>query len=59
MCVEARQHRRHGGHDAGVAGQVGAEHALHRHNEELAARFPYAPAYLPVVRLADGTLWNR
>ncbi|MGQ9368533.1 D-mannonate dehydratase ManD [Azospirillum sp. ST 5-10] len=27
-------------------------------DEELAARYPYSPAYLPVARLADGTLWN-
>jgi mannonate dehydratase len=27
-------------------------------NESLAAKFPYKPAYLPVARLEDGTLWN-
>ena len=27
-------------------------------DEEIAARFPYKPAYLPVARLADGTMWN-
>jgi mannonate dehydratase len=27
-------------------------------DEDLAAKYPYAPAYLPVARLADGTLWN-
>jgi mannonate dehydratase len=27
-------------------------------DEELAAKYPYSPAYLPVARLADGTLWN-
>jgi len=27
-------------------------------DEALAARYPYSPAYLPVARLADGTLWN-
>ncbi|MFD1625625.1 D-mannonate dehydratase ManD [Azospirillum griseum] len=27
-------------------------------DEELAAKYPYAPAALPVARLADGTLWN-
>jgi mannonate dehydratase len=27
-------------------------------DEELAARHPYQPAYLPVARLGDGTLWN-
>jgi hypothetical protein len=27
-------------------------------NESLAAKFPYEPAYLPVARLEDGTLWN-
>jgi mannonate dehydratase len=27
-------------------------------NEELARKFPYTPAQLPVARLADGTLWN-
>src|SRR3984957_3087514 len=27
-------------------------------DEELAARYPYDPAYLPVARLEDGTLWN-
>ncbi|MGO3408667.1 D-mannonate dehydratase ManD [Marinomonas sp.] len=27
-------------------------------NEELAANYPYKPAYLPVNRLEDGTLWN-
>ncbi|MCH4673374.1 hypothetical protein ACVD1S_25625, partial [Escherichia coli] len=23
-----------------------------------AAKYPYEPAYLPVARLEDGTLWN-
>ena len=27
-------------------------------DEALAAKFPYRPAYPPVNRLADGTLWN-
>jgi mannonate dehydratase len=27
-------------------------------DENLAARYPYDPAYLPVARLDDGTLWN-
>ena len=27
-------------------------------DEKLAARYPYDPAYLPVARLDDGTLWN-
>jgi mannonate dehydratase len=27
-------------------------------DERIAARFPYKPAYLPVARLADGTMWN-
>ncbi|MGK3574194.1 enolase C-terminal domain-like protein, partial [Escherichia coli] len=27
-------------------------------DEELAAKYPYEPAYLPVARLEDGTLWN-
>jgi mannonate dehydratase len=27
-------------------------------DEALAAKYPYDPAYLPVARLADGTLWN-
>jgi mannonate dehydratase len=27
-------------------------------DEAAAARFPYDPAYLPVARLEDGTLWN-
>ncbi len=27
-------------------------------DEDLAAKYPYTPAYLPVARLADGTLWN-
>jgi mannonate dehydratase len=27
-------------------------------DEVLAAKYPYKPAYLPVARLADGTLWN-
>lgn len=27
-------------------------------DEELAARYPYKPAYLPVNRLSDGTLWH-
>jgi mannonate dehydratase len=27
-------------------------------DEALAARYPYQPAYLPVARLGDGTLWN-
>ncbi|QYE33879.1 D-galactonate dehydratase family protein [Polymorphobacter sp. PAMC 29334] len=27
-------------------------------DETIAARYPYKPAYLPVARLEDGTLWN-
>jgi mannonate dehydratase len=27
-------------------------------DEALAAKYPYDPAYLPVARLEDGTLWN-
>lgn len=27
-------------------------------DEKLAAKYPYDPAYLPVARLADGTMWN-
>ncbi|MCO4785717.1 D-mannonate dehydratase ManD [Marinomonas atlantica] len=27
-------------------------------DEKLAAKYPYKPAYLPVNRLEDGTLWN-
>lgn len=27
-------------------------------DEALAAKYPYDPAYLPVARLQDGTLWN-
>jgi mannonate dehydratase len=27
-------------------------------DESLAARYPYKPAYLPIARLEDGTLWN-
>jgi mannonate dehydratase len=27
-------------------------------DEKAAARFPYNPAYLPVARLSDGTMWN-
>lgn len=27
-------------------------------DEALAARFPYQPAYLPVARLDDGSMWN-
>ncbi|MEX6209588.1 D-mannonate dehydratase ManD [Providencia huaxiensis] len=27
-------------------------------DEKLAAKYPYNPAYLPVARLEDGTLWN-
>jgi mannonate dehydratase len=27
-------------------------------DEQAAARFPYTPAYLPVARLSDGTMWN-
>lgn len=27
-------------------------------DEELARKYPYRPAYLPVVRLEDGTVWN-
>jgi mannonate dehydratase len=27
-------------------------------DEELAKKSPYTPAYLPVARLADSTLWN-
>jgi mannonate dehydratase len=27
-------------------------------DEALAAKYPYDPAYLPVARLADGTMWN-
>jgi mannonate dehydratase len=26
--------------------------------EQLAAKFPYQPACLPVARLTDGTMWN-
>ena len=27
-------------------------------DEKLAAKYPYKPAYLPVNRLTDGTMWN-
>lgn len=27
-------------------------------DEALAAKYPYKPAYLPVTRLDDGTMWN-
>ena len=27
-------------------------------DEKLAAQYPYKPAYLPVARLEDGTMWN-
>ena len=27
-------------------------------DEKLAAKYPYKPAYLPVARLQDGTMWN-
>jgi mannonate dehydratase len=27
-------------------------------DENLAAKYPYKPAYLPVARLEDGTMWN-
>jgi mannonate dehydratase len=27
-------------------------------DEALAAKYPYEPAYLPVARLEDGTMWN-
>ena len=27
-------------------------------DEKLAAKYPYQPAYLPVARLEDGTMWN-
>ena len=27
-------------------------------DEELAAKYPYKRAFLPVARLDDGTLWN-
>jgi mannonate dehydratase len=27
-------------------------------DEALAARYPYSPAFLPVARLEDGTMWN-
>ena len=27
-------------------------------DEELAKKYPYEPAYLPVGRLEDGTMWN-
>ena len=27
-------------------------------DEKLAQKYPYDPAYLPVARLEDGTLWN-
>jgi mannonate dehydratase len=27
-------------------------------DEALAAKYPYKPAYLPVARLEDGTMWN-
>jgi mannonate dehydratase len=32
--------------------------AGHEFDEKLAAKYPYDPAYLPVARLEDGTLWN-
>jgi mannonate dehydratase len=27
-------------------------------DEALAAKYPYEPAFLPVARLEDGTMWN-
>jgi mannonate dehydratase len=27
-------------------------------DEDLAAKYPYRPAYLPIARLRDGTMWN-
>jgi mannonate dehydratase len=27
-------------------------------DEALAAKYPYKPAYLPVARLEDGTMWS-
>jgi mannonate dehydratase len=27
-------------------------------DEDLAAKYPYSRAYLPVARLEDGTMWN-
>ena len=27
-------------------------------DEKLAAKYPYKPAYLPVARLQDGTMWS-
>ena len=27
-------------------------------DEDLAAKYPYDPAYLPIARLEDGTMWN-
>jgi len=27
-------------------------------DEKLAAKYPYEPAYLPMGRLRDGTVWN-
>ncbi|HMA48871.1 MAG TPA: D-galactonate dehydratase family protein, partial [Magnetospirillaceae bacterium] len=27
-------------------------------DEKLAAKYPYKPAYLPIARLEDGTMWN-
>ena len=27
-------------------------------DEQLAAKYPYKPAYLPIARLEDGTMWN-
>jgi mannonate dehydratase len=27
-------------------------------DEQAAERYPYKPAYLPVARLEDGTMWN-
>ena len=39
---------------AGVSGDYNPVHI----NEELAARYPYKRASLPVNRLEDGTLWH-
>ena len=34
------------------------QRAYELNNAEMAKKYPYEPAYLPVARLEDGTMWN-
>ena len=41
-----------------LAGCFGCHMSFLDIDEALAAKYPYDPAYLPVARLEDGTLWD-